>query len=107
MPSKAPSGQMTLRDVARASGVSFQTVSRVINNSPNVSSKTRRRVMEAVEQLGYQPNLVARSLKTRQSMILEVITFGVDTYVPRELMESTGRAANAFGYRIMFSSIAG
>ena len=106
MPSKPISTQITLRDVAKISGVSFQTVSRVVNNSPDVSSKTRRRVMEAVETLGYQPNLVARSLKTRRSLLLEVITFGVDTYIPRELMEAMGRAAKAYGYRVMFSSIA-
>ncbi len=101
------SSQVTLRDVAKLSGVSFQTVSRVINNSPDVSSKTRRKVLEAVEALGYHPNQAARSLKTGQSMILEVITFGVDTFVPRELMEAMGRAANARSYRIMFSEIGG
>src|SRR5579859_3055815 len=106
MPDKPdPSRQATLHDVAKLSGVSYQTVSRVINDGPNVSSKTRRRVLDAVEALGYQPNLVARSLKTRRSLILEVITFGVDTYIPRELMEALGRAAKAAGYRLMISSI--
>jgi LacI family transcriptional regulator len=100
-----PTKQATLHDVARLSGVSYQTVSRVINNSPDVSNKTRRRVLEAIEVLGYHPNLVARSLKTRRSLILEVITFGVDTLIPRELMEAMGRGAKARGYRIMFSSI--
>jgi DNA-binding LacI/PurR family transcriptional regulator len=107
MAAKSPSSQVTLRDVAKISGVSFQTVSRVVNNSPGVSIKTRRRVLEAVEALGYYPNLTARSLKTGQSLILEVIAFGVDTYVPRELMEAIGRAAKARGYRVMYSSIPG
>jgi LacI family transcriptional regulator len=91
--------------VAKLSGVSFQTVSRVVNNSPDVASKTRRQVLQAIETLGYQPNLVARGLKTGQSMVLEMITFGVDTFVPRELMEALGRAADANGYRIVFSDI--
>jgi DNA-binding LacI/PurR family transcriptional regulator len=76
-----------------------------VNNSPDVANKTRRRVLEVIEALGYQPNLVARSLKTRRSQIIEVITFGVDTYIPRELMEAIGRAAKAQGYRVMFTSI--
>jgi LacI family transcriptional regulator len=106
MPIRQPSSkQATLHDVAKLCGVSYQTVSRVVNNSPDVSNKTRRRVLEAIEALGYQPNLIARSLKTRQSLMLEVIIFGVDTYIPRELMESMGRAAKAHGYRLMFSSI--
>src|SRR5579859_4036366 len=105
MASKRSLPPITLRDVAKLSGVSFQTVSRVVNNSPNVSSKTRRQVLEAIESLGYQPNLVARGLKTGQSMILEMITFGVDTFVPRELMEALGRTADKHGYRILFSDV--
>src|SRR5215813_7316779 len=105
MASKRSSTPVTLRDVAKLSGVSFQTVSRVVNNSPDVSSKTRRQVLEAIETLGYHPNLVARGLKTGQSMVLEMITFGVDTFIPRELMEALGRTADANGYRIVFSDI--
>ncbi len=105
MASKRSSPPITLRDVAKVSGVSFQTVSRVVNNSPDVSNKTRRQVLEAIESLGYQPNLIARGLKTGQSMILEMITFGVDTFVPRELMESLGRTADKHGYRILFSDV--
>lgn len=106
MPMKqSPAKRATLHDVAKLSGVSYQTVSRVVNNSPDVANKTRRRVLAVIEELGYQPNLVARSLKTRRSQILEVITFGVETYIPRELMEAIGRAAKVHGYRVMFSSI--
>src|SRR5215470_10685991 len=105
MPSKRSTSPITLRDVAKFSGVSFQTVSRVVNNSPDVSSKTRRQVQEVIDALGYHPNLVARGLKTGQSMVLEMIIFGVDTFVPRELMEALGRTADANGYRILFSSV--
>jgi LacI family transcriptional regulator len=105
MATKRSSAPITLRDVAKLSGVSFQTVSRVVNNSPDVSSKTRRQVLQAIEELGYQPNLVARGLKTGQSMVLEMITFGVDTFVPRELMEALGRVSDASGYRVVFSDI--
>lgn len=99
------SQKVTMLDVAKVCGVSYQTVSRVINNSPDVSEKTRREVLRAIQTLGYHPNQLARSLKTRRSSILEVITFGVETYVPRELIVAMGRAAIAHGYSLMFTDI--
>lgn len=101
----ANSQKVTMLDVAKACGVSYQTVSRVINDSPNVSAKTRRQVLKAIQTLGYHPNQLARSLKTRRSSLLEVITFGVETYVPRELIVAMGRAAHAHGYSLMFTDI--
>ncbi|MFT4030177.1 MAG: LacI family DNA-binding transcriptional regulator [Protaetiibacter sp.] len=54
----------TLRDVAALAGVSFKTVSNVVNDYPHVSTATRERVMAAIEELGYQPNRMARSMRT-------------------------------------------
>ena len=54
----------TLRDVARVAGVSFKTVSNVVNHHPHVAEPTRLRVLAAIEQLGYRPNQSARSLRS-------------------------------------------
>ena len=54
--------RVTIHDVAEQAGVSFQTVSRVLNHRPDVAMETRLRVQTAIEELGYQPNAVARSL---------------------------------------------
>ena len=54
--------RVTLSDVADAVGVSSQTVSRVLNNHPSVRPETRQKVLAAVQALGYEPNLAARSL---------------------------------------------
>jgi DNA-binding LacI/PurR family transcriptional regulator len=54
----------TLRDVAEVAGVSFKTVSNVIHDYPHVTEATRTRVLAAIEQLGYQPNRSARSLRS-------------------------------------------
>ena len=54
--------QVTLHDVAIASGVSAQTVSRVINQRPDVSEATRAHVWETIRSLGYKPNMLARGL---------------------------------------------
>jgi LacI family transcriptional regulator len=97
--------KVTMLDVAKSCGVSYQTVSRVINNSPEVSVKTRHLVLKAIKNLGYHPNQLARSLKTHRSSILEVITFGVETFIPRELIIAMGRTSIEHGYSLMFTDI--
>ena len=69
--------RITIRDVAQAAGVSTQTVSRVMNNTSYVSVKTRRRVEEVVEKLGYRPSTLARRLIQQRSYTLGVVTFGL------------------------------
>lgn len=70
----------TIVDVARIAGVSRQTVSRVISDNPRVAPTTRRRIEEAIEQLGYRPNRMARALVTQTSL-----TFGFATGDMRDL----------------------
>ncbi len=64
----------SMMDVAAAAGVSHQTVSRVLNGSDKVSTKTRDRVHKAIKDLGYRRNSVARALVTRKSGIIGIIT---------------------------------
>jgi LacI family transcriptional regulator len=61
-------GRQTIKDVAQRAGVSAMTVSRVINGEQNVSAETRIRVNQAVQELGYAPNLAARSLASAQAL---------------------------------------
>ncbi len=63
----------TIKDVAKLAGISIATVSRVLNNSGYVKESTRERVMEAVSQLGYAPNIIARSLSRSSSDTIAVI----------------------------------
>ncbi len=65
--------RVTIRDVASAIGVSPMTVSRVINDSPRVSEQTRRRVEDAIEELGFVPNQLARGLSRRETRALGAI----------------------------------
>ena len=64
-----------MADVAQRAGVSYQTVSRVLNESPNVRGDTRKRVLAAIRELDYRPNSVARALVTGRSNTLGVVTF--------------------------------
>ena len=64
---------LTLKDIAKKAKVSIKTVSRVINDEPMVSENTRAKVKAVIEELGYQPNLIARSLKKRRSNTVGII----------------------------------
>lgn len=63
----------TIKDVAKAAGVSVATVSRVVNNGPKVGEQTRKRVAQLMDELGYRPNANARALVTRKSTTLGVV----------------------------------
>ena len=70
------SGRPSLADVAKQAGVSSQTVSRVVRGADVVAEETRDRVMAIVTELGYQPNLAARSLSLRRTGMVHVVPFG-------------------------------
>jgi LacI family transcriptional regulator len=67
------SGTVTIKDVAHHADVSLGTVSRVVNNAANVDAALRVRVMQVISQLGYRPNSVAQSLRSRQSRVVGVV----------------------------------
>ncbi len=90
--------QVTLHDVATASGVSAQTVSRVINQRPDVSEKTRARVWEAIRRLGYKPNTLARGLVSQRSQVLGIITLTLDDLFRAEVVTGLEKEARAQGY---------
>jgi DNA-binding LacI/PurR family transcriptional regulator len=71
-----------MADVARLAGVSHQTVSRVLNDHPNVRRHTREKVLEAIRQLAYRPNAAARALVTRRTHTLGVIGIDSPLYGP-------------------------
>src|SRR5205823_25914 len=87
-----------LEDVAERAGVSHQTVSRVVNNHPNVSSKTRERVEAAIEELGYRRNIAARSLVTRRSQTIGVLGREPAQYGPANTLLGVQQAARDAGY---------
>jgi LacI family transcriptional regulator len=74
---KLKANKITIKDVALAAGVSKQTVSRVINNRPDVASATRQRVKQVIEHLNYQPSALARSLAQLRSYTLGVAISGI------------------------------
>jgi len=65
--------RITIRDVARQAGVSRQTVSRAINDSPGIDPETRRRVLAVARELGYRPSALARGLKTNRTATIGLV----------------------------------
>lgn len=101
----APGRPATIHDVAARAGVSYQTVSRVINAHASVAPATRARVEQAIQDLQYQPSLLAKSLVTRRSQLIGVIAHGMDQYGPSQILQSVQDSAHALGYEIMLTTL--
>ena len=101
---KSREKRVSMLDVAHAAGVSHQTVSRVINNSPDVSANTRMRVLHVIQQLGYHPSNSARSLATQQSRTLGLIV-GAETSSSRDIIAPIEAQAKARGLFLSVSMV--
>lgn len=97
--------RVTIKDVAQAAGVSTQTVSRVMNNTSYVAADTRRQVEEVVEQLGYRPSTLARSLIQQRSYTLGVVTFGLKYIGPSRTLNGIADKADELGYMLLMKKL--
>jgi DNA-binding LacI/PurR family transcriptional regulator len=96
---------VVMADVAKLAGVSLQTVSRVINDSPHVRADTRERVQDAMRKLEYRPNPVARALVTGRSRTLGVVSFDTTLYGPASTLFGIERAAHEADYFVSIVSL--
>lgn len=98
------SNQVTRKDVAERAGVSVAVVSYVVNDGPRpVSPATRAKVEKAIEELGYYPNELARSLTRKQTATIGLIIPSLTNPVFAEIAESLERVCTAAGYTVMLS----
>jgi len=88
----------TIYDVAQAAGVSHQTVSRFLTGFEGIRPATRERVVQALDDLGYRPNLTARSLKSGQSHRIGALTHEISQVGPARIVEGASIAAREAGY---------
>jgi DNA-binding LacI/PurR family transcriptional regulator len=95
----------TIKQVAKVTGVSTQTVSRVINERPDVAPDTRERVLAAINELGYQPSALARSLIQRRSYTLGVVTAGLQHIGPSRTLNGITSAAEEAGYSLLLKEL--
>ncbi|SCL55771.1 transcriptional regulator, LacI family [Micromonospora yangpuensis] len=94
-----------MTDVARLAGVSHQTVSRVLNDHPNVREATRLRVRAAIAELGYRPNRAARTLVTGRSQLIGVVAQNSTLYGPASLLAAFEQAAAQAGFAVSVGSV--
>jgi LacI family transcriptional regulator len=92
----------TIHEVAKRAGVGSITVSRVINNSGYISSETRERVEKAIAELGYVPNTLARSLRSRRTNTVGLIVTDITNPFFTTLARGVEDAANQAGYTVIF-----
>ncbi len=96
---------LTLEDIAKLAGVSRSTVSRVVNDHPNVSEGVRKRVKEVIISTGYHPNVAARTLASQHSWMIGMVlprsvsSFFTDPYFPR-LTQGIAQACNQYNYTL-------
>lgn len=95
---------VTIKDVARLSGVSISTVSRVINDSKPVSPEVRKRVLKIIEETGYKPNDVARSLVTRRSYLIGVIINNLAHSYVADIVRGIEEIGKMYDYDILLCS---
>lgn len=93
-----------MRDVARCAGVSHQTVSRVLNDSPRIRPDTRERVLVAIAELGYRPNHLARALVTSRSGTIGVLAALTGQHGPALTLAAVEEAARVAGFRVTITA---
>ena len=96
---------MTIKDIARACGVGVSTVSRVLNNRPDVSDEVRRKVLEEVERQGYIPNNSARDLVKSQSDAIGVVARGIGNPFFSDLLKTISREIDRSGFNMVLRQI--
>jgi len=97
--------RVTLKEVAKLAGVSYQTVSKVLNKSTQVSKETELRIMEAVRMLGYRPNQIARNMRTQRT---NMVGYSWEPSSPDQVntildqfLQSMAQAAEQAGYHLL------
>ena len=97
----APEGRpVSMAEVARAAGVSQQTVSRVVNGHANVSEQTRARVLSAIRELGFRPNFAGKSLRSGRYNSLGLCLYNVDQFGNLATVKGILSAAGEMGYAV-------
>lgn len=97
--------RVSIQDVAAAAGVSAQTVSRVVNNSPSVSDATRKKVHTLIEAMGYRANMLGRSLLHGKTRTLGVVCSGIGHTGGSRFLQGITRAATQAGYSLNLKGI--
>lgn len=97
--------RVTIRDIAREAGVSVQTVSRVLNDRPDVAAATRTRVVELIAAMGYEPNVAAQALVNQRSTTFGYISSGLEYIGVSATLGGLARRCEAAGYGLLLQTV--
>jgi len=101
----ANQSRVTIKEIAKEAGVSPQTISRVLNNRPDVSPKTRKHIKEIIAKRNYHPSSIARGIGKGRSYILGVVSASLENYGPSNTLMGVVDRANQLGYTIILRVI--
>lgn len=95
---------VTIKDIAKALGISIATVSRAMSNSPEIKTETRERVLEMARKMNYKPNIWARNLQNRQNNLIGVVVPEFITFFFPEIIMGIQEVLNPLGYQVLICS---
>lgn len=101
MSTDRPQQRVTLRDIAAVVGVTPSTVSKALNNSPEVSDATRAKTLDAVQRLGYRPNSVARGLRSRRTNTIGLVTDDIEGLFTTAMLRGVEEVASSRQFGVL------
>ncbi len=96
-------GEITIYDISRALNISASTVSRGLNNNPQVRKEVRRKIIQAANEMGYQPNKFASSLRLKRTRTLGVVLPRIDSHFMSTVISGMEKVAKQEGYQLLIS----
>ena len=102
----ATASRITIHDVAARAGVSTATVSKVVNGKYGVAAATNERVQRVIDELGYEPSLVARSLRSHRTNVIGILVADLEPF-STELLKGAARGIRGTGYELVVYSAGG
>lgn len=97
-------GRSSMREVAELAGVAMSSVSRVLSGHPDVSPRMRERVLSAVDELGYKPDLLAQSLRRRETLSIGFVIGDISNPLAAEIASGAERTLRAAGYSMLLTN---
>src|SRR5919197_1489813 len=102
--STIPRGRSSMREVADLAGVAMSSVSRVLSGHPDVSPTMRERVLAAVDELGYKPDLLAQSLRRRETLSVGFVVGDISNQLFAEIVKGAETALREAGYSMLLTN---
>src|SRR5690349_20683131 len=102
--SHSSAARITMRDVASVAWVSTATVSKVLNERPDVGDEVRKRVLDTIARLGYRPNAVARGLRSRHTDTIAILTDDLEGIFTTALMRGVEDAASDYNTSVLLAN---